>query len=448
MATLVYSPSIINSYISYIYTSREELDINSENCIFNYVPFYLYDEGQTDKNIDIQIIPDIDINHICVVMFDTNMNMWKIYHGEIKLQIEDINFSLCLANFSVNLAKDSIYLAVLYKNSVYCIQSINKNGKIDNFWFPESYYYDAKNSSIYQKQYLSDHSNKYIVSNQRLFSKFNNIIALGKEKGLIYLNPANSIDLIFCLISAPTTNYIEEISTILASKIYKESTFHAFEDFIDKILLMKSINPKPGYGIVHKYFHKNDKIYFENKIKTFQKNVMDILEHIKCISYSDLAPFIAKFVSNLKQDICLELSIVYHRFRHFPKEREIIYHKYGNNSYVKILKYIHQKYLEKYKCTGAFIDPTIISDILFSPSIDKTTGRKSDPYIIYNERTSLLVDALQHRSELFGSEYELFLNSQKNNIKPKYKTKYNYYPFKIFSPNLFIMEHLLMISDQ
>ena len=432
MVVPIYAPNIINSFISFAYCNKSELVKGAKNSIQEIVPLNYLGDGR------LPMIVNVEKNVLCYLKFDKWRKDWILYH-----MMDDF---VCDIILPTDLKTDHSYLAVLIDKKFDIIQSIDSKGIASlvgnhGFYGPDLYMFFKKSDTCYNY-------NMYI---QDPFEKFNNIFVINANGGVVYLNSVSYLDLILSTMNAASTyEQTQAVFDVLLSSEYHQHLLTTFKNFQDVFENVQKVNPLTSYGQIYQYFNINDKEYYNTKMKIFRSEVVKLFSDFKQSSPHQLSKFYANFINNLKKDICLELSIVYHRLRHFSQERDVIYNKYRNHPYIKLIKMIHQKYLEtkskidlsinlaRVPCchkTRTFISTDVVEKILFGGS----------DLIIYTEFTSMLLLAIKQRNELFVPMYELYLNSTKNGVKPKYNTKYNYFPFKIFSAKLFVMEHMLNV---
>ena len=381
MILLEYNPEVINSYVSFDYCQRHELPTQGI----------------------ISMIAPIDKSKLILLTYDDWSCAWILYHTD-----KNINKDIIVDRA---LSPDVSYLCVMTDNdNIENIQQINHNNgeKVDIFSGMSRY--DLNSNTYRKKVYYSDHSMAYTYEKPSPIL-FNDIIILNPEKpGIYYLNSSSYIDFMFYILK--TGLFIDRHYTL----INKDLTKGARKDFKNHISILNSNRPKDEYCTLYQYMNKEKG--YDAKMKIFQDNVMKILSN-KTTIYD----FIIKF----KKDLCLELNNIYHRMRCFPNERKIIYEKYHNHPYIKLIKLLHKNFLTQHKP----ITEDIVSELLFE---------SSEPYVIYDNIIYTLIDGLKRRSELFNTFYHLHINSKKG----KYRSRYRHYSFRIFSETLFVMEHLLM----
>lgn len=425
---IIFAPHIINSFIKLIYASDDEfndLHINPIKKYANFVQVPYYNRYYCEDN-EILIIPKITKKNICLLEYSSNG--WIIYHAlpDIEKYTTNIKYN--------DLSTECRHLAIITPDNLEIIQSINSEGYCHNYLLGIAKHYNPIKNIYYDKYFVTNE--KYICENIKPVKNFNDIVAFSETKGIIYLNSTDCFDLINCLLFTPSDSDLSYLVAVLVSESYRNVTCLAFQDFISKFIDIQNQNPLYRYTEIYHLYQEHDNEYFQKKIGIFQQQITNILENVKSISHTDLGTSITEFIINCRRDFCIELSTLYHRYRHYVHEREYIYKKYPDHPYIKILKLLHQKYIE----TKEKITSDLIFDILFGNN--SNSARYFHTYSIYNEYSNLVISAIQNRSLVFHDAYKKYSESIECNIAPKFLTNYNYYPFKVFSPYLFIMEHL------
>jgi hypothetical protein len=265
-------------------------------------------------------------------------------------------------------------------------------------------------------------------------SVFSDIFVFDNNGAIVHINPSSYFDLIFATIRTnnnfANTKNMFQVFFSEENELFLENAKTNFNADFGKV---SKIKPMPDYVSIHGLFMNHDKEYYDNKMQTFNDEVMQFLNEFNEAykTPTGIVDFVTKFIYGVKKDIMLEICTVYHRFINFPKERILLFKRYPNHPFVKLLKIVHKQYEDGGKI---YLDAEHVGNLFQS---------KENDYVIYNEITHLLSESIKTRSQLFVPVYSLYLESQKKHIKPKYKTKYNYFPFKVFSAKLFILEHLM-----
>jgi len=167
---------------------------------------------------------------------------------------------------------------------------------------------------------------------------------------LVILEPASSIDLIFKYVKSKNDqktleNFFDKIDKQIPNEYQLLSI-----DLKHNFLLVKQSLPKIEYNQIYKLFEEHDKIYFNSKMNQFRGSICGFFDQINSAESApsnnscELNKLMVSFIAKLRLDLCLELSMVYHRLRHFPQERSKLYNKFPNHSYVKLIKFIHQNF--------------------------------------------------------------------------------------------------------
>ena len=477
MFQIIYRPDIINSIIDIAYGYKNELEINtvcyhspcgitnSTTCgitegINNNYGFNPQDR-QSNISYFLQHSTDInplskglvlfdDVNssskevpiilgknkaNLFYLTFDNVKNIWLFYHGNKQWsEVEKYNtISTILQNEIGFLFKTNSYYGAIINNMLEIIQYKNEKQTWIANCFCDNYLnlnenilhtIESKPNSveqIHKLYFLDDYSDL-------IFPTIN---------GFVHFNSASYSDFIFTMLTSSTSiNNTMQLINIFFSEQYYKNIIPAVLNFKTNLEMVYTLEPKKEYSQVYQLFDKYDKKYFDIIINTFQTDVMSIFNNCKLAfdthsdtnsNNIDIATFIGNFINRLKIDLSVELAIVYHRLRCFPYERTTLYKQFPNHPYIKLLKIIHQYFIKTKK-------NICINEILNMYNNNVFTN-------------NILTDAIASRNDLFVFMYELFLDTNIRKIKPKYKFKYTYFPFKIFSPTLFIMEHMLSTAS-
>lgn len=393
MAIQIYNPYIINSSVCTVYCSLDEFNNNHE--IREYLDII---------PDDFPIISNVEISNLVYLKFDDSKKLWKIYHANNN---EDFRLELNNAFYFINtlLLNKRRYFGVLINHNLKIIKCILPSGEV----------------KVCNKKDVIDQDN------------FKNILIPTTTGGVVHINSTSFNDLIFSTFKfSNCENETYNILNKLVSPGYYQNLKSAIQDFEEKFRRIKSLNPIIHYSEIYNYFRKFDTEFFNNKMGQFQNEIMEMFKEFDHVFGENSNPykqayFIANFINNLKKDLCIELNLVYYRLRDFPKQRTEIYHKYRKHPYIKLLKIIHQRFLDgnkrRYVCFNEIYQ-------MFS----------DDNLVVYDKLTTITKNAIASRSQLFCFAYQQFLDSKY--IKRKYRAKYDYFPFKIFSSRMFIMEHM------
>lgn len=315
-----------------------------------------------------------------------------------------------------------------------------------------------KKGLILWKSVHKYHFDAYYENNTKI-GNFNNIFIPTKENGIICLNSSLMSDMVVNFMKINDPNHIQFILEILTNTNDKQPNFLCSdnqENNFKHILTMtpfltilnnleteinriKNSSPKHTFSKIHALLITDNKDFYLSKILIFQQNVSAIINlyiSISNFSINNINKHLCDFIINFRKEFSIELCIIYHYLRVYPQERVRIYGKNANNSYIKLIKLIHRYYIQYKKSNKKSVEIDDIIDIFTTNVMDK-----------YCNITQLIKDAVSQRSYIILQLYESFVNVTNNKIKPKYHTNNNYYPFKIFSPYLFIMEHILDATD-
>lgn len=418
MLRVVYAPEEINNYISTVYCSKYELTKEAKDAVNNYIPICY---STDDDHLSI-IIDATRLSFYCL-KFNDEQKQWTAYHADkansASFSMENYLLEDCILDTS------DTYLLVLQENEFKIIQHIGSGG------FIEKGKYNEKIIS----PLLSTNPND-----------LSDIFILNRNGGIIHINSASGLDLIFSnmkiSIDKQTTDLLMDI---IFSESYLPHITKSVQNFTDIFGRVQNTKPLSGYDEIYQRSNKYDNEYFTQKMKIFQSEVVQMFNEFNCLVRSGLSlkDYLINFINGLKKDFAIELVNIYQRLRHFPTERIALFKKHKHHPYVKLLKIIHKKYSQFHKNNpGIPLNSSIIE--YFFDDDQFPENKKADNYfVLYDNISSLILSALRQRSEIFGDVYALYHNTIKKQIKPKYKTNNNYFPFKIFSAHLFIMEHML-----
>jgi len=439
MFRITYDPVMMNSFVKTVYCTDEELR-HPKSTIFDLIGL--------DTSIN-QLFPFIsgkEKDFMFYLKFGIVDGKWNFYHQNYywSILLDASIIEKIMANEMGTLEDKSCSYIGLIINGV------------PNFFICFS---EKKNHSINQQAQSEKYDDKKTLMNQffdtcinfhekiiyeKIYTKkevlFYHDIIIPTENGLVHINPLSSKDFIFTnMLIAKSDNQASEMICELLSERYYHHLKPTIENFCNNMVKIQSTKSKESYNEIYNLFKKHDKEYFDEKMTSLQKKALNIFTDCQKYNNSNqadnMAKFIVEFIISLKRDFSYELSTVYHRLLHYPNERIKLYQAYPDHPYIKLLKMVHRHFVNKYgKQSNKFISSTDITDFLEKNYMD---------LVIYDEKTMLFVDAMSRRSDIFVYMYNLYLNTISSDIKPKYKTKYNFFAFKVFSPFLFIMEHML-----
>ncbi|XWV26459.1 hypothetical protein QJ857_gp0610 [Tupanvirus soda lake] len=441
MIQFIYNPAIINSFISTAYCATGDL-VKDENSIIQKlldIVYYRY-----PWNSRTTFVHGSNKDYLFYLVFDTKQNKWLFYHRNpfwektktIKsvMHMNDIKEYVESLIYCDTIVKTYQYMGFIVQNenNIDIINIINQEGNsiIANEIYPIGISYVDFDNKTY-----------HLNGTNPFFQNYSDMI-IPTRTGLVHINPKSDVEMLLSVMRiGKSQSHVRDLVNVLVSKEYADNMQVVFYKLKMRFERIQSMRPKIEYSKIYQLFDEHDKEYYNMKMKTFQKSIIDTFQQAKnvfslCSNNNDMGIFVSDFVNSFKFDLAFELSIVYHRLRHFPQERVKLYRKYPNHPYVKLLKMIQDIYVKNHKRSRNFINVDIISKML-----------EKDNMIINDEFSEIIIQAVSRRSELFVYMYNLYLESVSKNVKPKYKTKYNYFPFKIFSPTLFAMDHMLNIPE-
>jgi len=211
-------------------------------------------------------------------------------------------------------------------------------------------------------------------------------------------------------------NVLEDLD--INSEIY-------IKKFYDMILMLKKNKCADTFTSIFDQYRTNDNIYYERQIQNLSNNLRKIFS-----ASNDICFYI--FLDNVKETIIDELLMIYYRCILFPHEKNILKRHAESRIMLKniisplliIIDAIHHKYMTK-----------------------KLVLKKSDIQSLFIDDTMMgyLVEIINNRSILMNIMYKIFLDTKCDKIPAKKikGIKCAFFPFKVFSAELFILEHLL-----
>jgi hypothetical protein len=410
MLEIIYDPSIINSFISIIYCATGDLNPNSSIMKMMDMDHHFYSHTQ-----NIPLIDGKNKNDLFHLIYDSNENIWIFFH--MKKDWDDVNIVHKYLNTLIS--------------SGFCKKKIKYFGIIENNVKLEFISAVSQNKCIYD---LNTKYSKFINFSDENFEKKINYqdIIIPTINGFTHINSGSEIDLIFSTIRiSKNLDHCRKLIDILISEHYDDNLGPVVNKLITKFQILQISNPKNAYSHIFQLISQYDEKYFCTKMRKFQQDVVEIFQKIRGhqTDSTATASIITDFINIFKIDLAYELNTIYQRLRFYPNERIKLYESYPQHPYIKLLKIIHNNYLHtKNRITTDEIY------ILLS---------QSNNFITNDELTLTIKNAIGKRSELFIFMYNLYIESREKCIKPKYRTKHNYFPFKIFSSTLFFMEHML-----
>jgi hypothetical protein len=384
MAQLSYSPDFINQYVSTIYCKPESIIKIDE-----IDPILICDDS-------IPVVCNVSKKSLVCVHYDSNSKQWIIHHNNLSY-ITDHTIIINTTGYGY----DWTILAVIRQFNLTELELV------------ELQIFDPENGIIYQN------CNNYLENE----TDISDIFIHKSEIGFYHINPKNHFDFVFSTFMLDKNLFDYAFSEVAASNLKT-----IFKNISDE-------SPLIDYSNVYKYIKDYDPVYYETKMNTFKNEITQFIHHLDLIKGAELVNFLLDFCDNLKNDFLFEMKCIYHRFRLYPSERIAIYKKYDNHPYIKLTKMIHKDYLSKYKDDLTFnkMVTNLIEKLIF-----KTVNN-----VLYNDNINLIVSGLTNRRELFCPVYECLIDTRKTGIQAKFKNGYDYFPFKIFSIQLFMMEHVL-----
>ena len=406
MSVQIYYPNLIDSLIEFRYCHPNALEANAS--VINFM-------GNLEMTNFIPMIIGIPKSNLVYLRFDTELNLWNMYHSNTDSQFNDI-IQREFGHWSDIISKEDNYLGIVDNNSCFLIQCVFTPPK-QGYHFVYAFCrhcFDTDNKQMYTRSYGTDSKlDIYPMDN------FSNIFIPNTDK-IICLNSTSPLDLIFSSI------HLGSYGQTICNALYYVNRLS--KNFRNELNIIHDMKPDNIYNQIYQYIYHNDCDYFKQKMANMKAEISKIFAQFRIAfeikpNIQTQTKFIANLVNNFRKELAIELCLVYHRFRHFPHERLSINQKYSHNPFIKLVKLVHQNYLGSRK----FVRSDDIAQIFYGTMI--------------NSELINLREAIQKRQQLFVPLYLEYQNTIQKNIKPKYQISYNYFPLKVFSPYLFIMGH-------
>lgn len=404
MSKIVFDPVIVNASIKRIYCDKFDI---IQYLNHNLVELCFYNDPYEHC---VPVVPCNDVKTFFLIKIDDKKSC-TFYHANLDWLTDD-NLVKCLLD-EIDFSDCQFISAygIIPNNELEIIHYVYPNDK-NRANFYSYYYLDLDNNNIYQKTKCADTGFYEYQILQK--TDYDNLLVACRD-GMIYLNSENFTDLIFY-----TMNQKNDLS-----KKYNINMNAALFNLKNMIKAIQEKTPKENYAWIHHFFQINDNQYYTKKINHFQSKIISIFKDIHEKDHFDLQRFANLFC----RDMIHEIYLIYHRWRCYPSERLEMYHKFPEHPYIKLIKMVHQLYLDtKNHITVDFILSRI---------------QQNKYFVHYDDFIITLIEAASSRSELFVDAYGAYHSTKQSKIIPKYYCKTDYYPFKIFSVGLFLMEHML-----
>lgn len=420
----VYCPGKIFSHIQILYTTKEALYKNSNSIESSYIQYV------SNDFMDYPVaISELSVKNLIYVTCDDIITIYHCNENMTSTNIIGLKF-----NIYSTFVKNYSYFGFLIDNftkyipiDMYLDEMLKYTNNAENF-FISGYgnLYDIDNNCMIKpvedtNNVLSAHSTSDEIINDLLF--------MSSHGGLVLINPTSYLMYISCIIMS-SHNYknIYELLNISFDKRYFMNMKVMIHNLLFDINSIKNRDPLREYVDVYALLHEHDPDYSFVAHTQLQSNIVNIFKGIN-ISDNESKYLLNDILTGFKHDLCMELNNIYHRFRIFPHERKIMYSEFSDNPYILLVKKIHNE---------LFVDQSI--KITYSNIYNYLMTRNN--YATHNELAYLMYDAVKLRHKLFTRMHEIFVLTKKNNIKPKYKYQ-KYFPLRVFSSSLFLLEHLL-----
>lgn len=401
MSVHIYHPEFINYCFCYVYD-----DIKS----------FIYHNPEYHSMEKIPVFISMKKPDLVYFMFDHRKKIWNLYHA-----LQDSLFvSILITEFNKiesMLNKENKYVGVLIHSDLKILARISQDGQfhINEHCFLSL---DTKTGFVSYIIY-NDIKQKYELKNDPVFIFSDILLPSISKKSLIYLNSSSIIDFIFFSLTYPM--HVNMLSAPYIKFV---------EFFKNRLSFIKDLKPKDNYNKIFSMFKEHDREYYDLKMNHFQSathHLINTFENYK--ELNEKVDFINSFIEKLRNDLCIEISLIYNRLLNFPHEKHYLNMNYDSHPLMRFINMLDNTYNT---------NPTKLTYMSIL-SIECFISKNKD-----SGMNVLMQDIVRVRSSLFIPMYKEFLNTQQMNIKPLGHKTYEYFSFRIFSPSIFIMEHLLL----
>jgi hypothetical protein len=382
---IVHCSNKINEYIHMTYIHHEDFGI-----IDNINNFY----SMHCTNNKPHTLSNFNKNKLSIILHnDEYIDINNNVHNEHDIDWHNLFSDEQNRYHIINLKKTDILLCYFHENKIIPIQKIKKN-KIKNY-----------TNNIY-----SEHD----VCNINML----NLWCINKRGGLILCNSDSGINLIkqVLLLSENSSHVVDR---------YMCSVKPALDDLCVYFKDIENSEQKREYIQLFNHYTDIDKEYFVDRYSRFKDKLINFFLNIQSTDNNIKKNTLIEFVSGLKYQLSIELSLMYSWFQLNNSCLEEIYTKLNDNAYIQIIKSLDKYFIEVLKPKG--------NKLLYHHDVYKYLTNDTG-MIVYTDKWILLFDAIKSRHELF----EILTKHCKNKI----------IPMKIFYDKIFLMEQLLSYDMQ
>lgn len=229
--------------------------------------------------------------------------------------------------------------------------------------------------------------------------------------GLLHVNPPSEIDMMMSFLMYHT----EKVSMKFFINRFFGMKNNPCINFLTKLKKLNTVHPNNEYKNIFHLVQTHENAYFNRFMTHFQAEIVQLINSTDTEWKQS-----QNFGKNLKKDFAYEITNLYHRLLLFPHEKEMLYQRYPHHPYIELLQMIFKTGCYHYESVYRFLEHS-----------------KTRKFQL------LLINAIGRRSKIFDFYYNLYLNSNRTKIHLVYPDTFNYFPFRIFSPYLFLMEHII-----
>lgn len=248
------------------------------------------------------------------------------------------------------------------------------------------------------------------------------------NEGLLSFNSTSTNNFIIYLLKSCKS--FDNYYNVIKNSFIKEPLI----DICYKIKNLIYLPPKIEYSKIFNLFKIHDNKYFNDKITVFNKNVIGMLYNFETI-YDNQSEYlypthIGSLMYSVKKDLMIEICLLHRRLNIFLNEKKAFYDKFPNSPYIILF--------DKF-------NDTLKNNIHINSKELCELYESDDDNLRIDEISQLLLETVKYRSNVFVFMYKQYLktkNKNRNNNKIN-----NYFPFKVFSSNLFILDHILSVAN-
>lgn len=428
-----YSKSMISTVISTVYTTPDSMMNPSSDFNQNFK----LNPTSPDTPYWIAIIEDSHFDNLIYLTKDITGKNWILYHQNPEWNSPVQHFKL------VTHIRANQYFRDNQETLAKCFGHFTYNEmRMVHFQFVKTDHDQTipphcigidENATIMLDQAIQ----RYLVPHGTMQGEFrcrNFMVAI--DNCFVFINPASILDFVFStLVKSNNHTDVVDYVNILTNSAYYPLLYDLFDSCRREFETVRNQPPNAVYTRIFDSVKENDPDYYASSIDKFNRDITELFAELVNLPIeftNRLREFYPIFISSIKKELAFELYLSYKRLSVYHDERTIIYKQFSSHPYITIYQKLDGIYKHNRQTDKKFrITRDIVFDLLHSNNIYS------------NKLQDLVISGIARRSELFEPMYELFIK-RKNNL-PNYSKEY--YPYRIFYPYLFVMEHLIRHSQ-